>query len=41
MNLDSYDGLSPESSALFDAIVHTGDTLCDAIAFMDEQKIGK
>ncbi|PHZ16912.1 uncharacterized protein RHIMIDRAFT_252411 [Rhizopus microsporus ATCC 52813] len=38
LNLDNYDGLSPESSALFDVIVHAGDNICDIIAFIDEKK---
>ncbi|ORE10882.1 hypothetical protein BCV72DRAFT_220652 [Rhizopus microsporus var. microsporus] len=38
LNLDNYDDLSPESSALFDVIVHAGDNICDIIAFIDEKK---
>ncbi|KAI8377810.1 uncharacterized protein BYT42DRAFT_482360, partial [Radiomyces spectabilis] len=38
-NLDSYDGLTAESSALFDAVVNAGDTVCDVIAFIDEKKL--
>ncbi|KAI9490759.1 hypothetical protein BDB00DRAFT_930910 [Zychaea mexicana] len=33
----SYDGSSPELSALFDAIVHVGDNIWDVIAFIDEK----
>ncbi|KAG2202933.1 hypothetical protein INT47_008965 [Mucor saturninus] len=38
MNLDGYDGLCHESSALFDAIVRVNSNIYDVIAFIDERK---
>ncbi|KAI7882129.1 uncharacterized protein EV154DRAFT_384718, partial [Mucor mucedo] len=38
MNLDGYDGLCHESSALFDAIVRVNGDIYDVIAFIDERK---
>ncbi|KAG2196647.1 hypothetical protein INT47_012106 [Mucor saturninus] len=38
MNLDGYDGLCHESSALFDAIIRVNGDIYDVIAFIDEKK---